>query len=820
MPRCIVTLLLFVFSLSAHAQSYELTGQVVDQRGQAVPFASIYKRESGVGTAANSEGRFKLRLPAGNHELLVRAVGYRQSVQDVALNRDIEVSITLETEAYLLDEVVIGTGEDPAYAIIRQAIRRRKQYLTEAAPYTARVYIRGMQRLLQAPKKFLGIDLDEIGREIGLDSNRTGIVYLSESESRITVRPPDDFREEMISSKFSGNNRAFSFNRAADLKLNFYENHQPIVDGLSARPFVSPIADNALSYYRYRLLGTTEEGGFTIHKIEVIPRHKAEPLYQGDLYIIEGLWRIYGLNLELTKEMGINILDTLRIRQEYISLESGQWQPSSLRFDFAGGLFNFRIGGYFAAVYSDYALNPRLEKKTFNEVLRIEEGVNRRDSAYWAEHRPLPLTEAERMDYIHKDSLQRRRESRAYLDSVDRRSNRFKPQGFLLGGYTYRSRAQRWRFSVDGLATSVLFNSVEGLAINYGVRYVKRVDTLLDRDLTVYGNARYGFANHRFNGYLGASFPVGKSMLHVSGGSNIQDLNNRGSLLPLFNTISTTFFGRNYLKLYERTFATANWQYTLPANVKLTASAEWENRLWLPNGTNYTFWERNKRYLTSNNPLTPQNDTRLFEENQAFKLSVGFLYDFGTVYETYPHRRVYLPSKWPTLSLHYTKAIPGVFGGDADYDALIARLYKTGIGLGLFGRLSFDIQGGTFLRNKPLYFIDYRHFRGAKTLVGDQHLSTFLLLDYYLHSTAGNFVEGHAEYNLSTLLTSKVPLLRRLKLHEILGVHYLRTSGMTHYAEAHAGLEWQRLRVMYAHAFSSNPELNGKGAIRIGLRLF
>src|SRR5690606_15360949 len=140
----------------------QLTGQVVDQRGQAVPFASIYKRESGVGTAANSEGRFKLRLPAGNHELLVRAVGYRQSVQDVALNRDIEVSITLETEAYLLDEVVIGTGEDPAYAIIRQAIRRRKQYLNEAAPYTARVYIRGMQRLLQAPKKFLGIDLDEI----------------------------------------------------------------------------------------------------------------------------------------------------------------------------------------------------------------------------------------------------------------------------------------------------------------------------------------------------------------------------------------------------------------------------------------------------------------------------------------------------------------------------------------------------------------------------------------------------------------------------------------------------------------------------------
>src|SRR5690606_25487942 len=141
-----------------------------------------------------------------------------------------------------------------------------------------------------------------------------------------------------------------------------------------------------------------------------------------------------------------------------------------------------------------------------------------------------------------------------YLDSVDRKSNRFKPQRFLLGGYTYRNRAQRWRVSVDGLATSVLFNSVEGLVLNYGARYVKRVDTLLNRDLTVYGNARYGFANQRFNGYLGTSFPVGKSVFNVSGGSNVQDLNSRGALPPLFNTVSTTFFGRNYLKLYERTF--------------------------------------------------------------------------------------------------------------------------------------------------------------------------------------------------------------------------------------------------------------------------
>ncbi|SEL80963.1 DUF5686 and carboxypeptidase regulatory-like domain-containing protein [Parapedobacter koreensis] len=808
------------FVTYTYAQSYQLTGQIRDEQGQPVPFASIYKASTTIGTAANSEGIFQLQLPPGEHELLVRAVGYQQVAQQLTVPSDTSITITLHTESYLLAEVVIGNGEDPAYAIIRHAIRERRKHLNETSPYTAKVYIKGMQRLLQAPKKFLGFDVDQVAQEIGLDSNRTGIVYLSESESRITVRPPDNFHEEMISSKFSGNNRGFSFNRAADLKLNFYENHQPIIEGLSPRPFVSPIADNALSYYRYRLLGTTEENGLTINKIQVIPRRKAEPLYSGDIYIIDESWRIYGVNLQLTKGSSINILDTLGIQQEFIPLEHQQWQPSSIRFDFVGGLLGFRIGGYFAAVYSDYNLQPDIKKNRFNETLRITEGVNKRDSAYWAENRPLLLTEEEELDYIRKDSIQRRRESKEYLDSVDSRANRFKPLGFLAAGYTYRNRAQRWRLSLDGPATSLLFNSVEGLALNYGAQYIKQVDTILNRSFTLYGNARYGFANKRFNGYLGTSFPWGKSTFGLYGGSSVQDLNDRGSLPPLFNTISTTFFGRNYMKVYERAFGGASWQYTLPANVKVSASAMWENRLWLPNSTDYTFWERNKRYITSNNPFIPDEDLPLFAENQAFKVSLGVSYDFGTRYETYPNRRIYLPSKWPTLSINYTKGIPGIFGSDADYDLLTARLHKTQIGMGLYGHLSFDVIAGTFLNAKQLYYTDYRHFNGTRTLISDQQLSTFLLLDYYQHSTTENFVEAHGEYNLSTLLTSKVPLLRKLKLQEIIGLHYLNTNEVSHYGEAHFGLQWQNLRVIYARSFGAEPGLRGKDAIRIGLRLF
>ena len=130
-----------MLSTFVYGQSYQLTGIVMDEIGNPIPFASIYKKDSPIGTSANSEGVFKLRLPPGEHELLIRAIGYKQAVEQVVVSQDHHIQVMLPTESYVLDEVVIGNGEDPAYAIIRQAIRNRRKHLNEAQPYTAKVYI-------------------------------------------------------------------------------------------------------------------------------------------------------------------------------------------------------------------------------------------------------------------------------------------------------------------------------------------------------------------------------------------------------------------------------------------------------------------------------------------------------------------------------------------------------------------------------------------------------------------------------------------------------------------------------------------------------
>ncbi|HEY2582575.1 MAG TPA: DUF5686 and carboxypeptidase regulatory-like domain-containing protein, partial [Mucilaginibacter sp.] len=517
-----LTLLLSVFllfGLRVFSQQVTITGRVTDENNKAIPFASVYLKNTTKGTSANSEGRYILQLTPGTYELQFLAVGYKQASHKFTINSDQVFNITLQTQTYQLNNVVIKAGgEDPAYAIIRKAIKKRKLHLNEVNAYTCEVYIKGLQKLLTAPKKFMGFDVQKAARENGLDSNRRGIIYLSESESKYSFMKPDNVHEEMISSKVSGSNRAFSYNRASDIKVNFYENIQNW-EGLSNRPVISPIAENALFYYNYKYIGMSIENGETVDKIQLLPKRGYDACFQGYIYILEGDWRIYSLDLFITKKQNINFVDTLNINEQFFPVNQKAWMPSSVKFEFTGGIFGFKLGGYFISIYKDYDLEPAFTKKEFSEVLRISKGVNKKDSVYWENQRPIPLTEEEKSDYKKKEALALKRESKTYIDSLDRENNKFKPVSFLLGGYRHVNRYDHEYYTLDPLLTAVRFNTVEGFALNYGASFSKRVDTLNDRSLYIGTKVRYGFSNHKFNASINGSVPVNSFTLGFNVGS-------------------------------------------------------------------------------------------------------------------------------------------------------------------------------------------------------------------------------------------------------------------------------------------------------------
>ena len=80
--------------------------------------------------------------------------------------------------------------------------------------------------------------------------------------------------------------------------IDFYKNNIQI-DILSERGLVSPIANDAMFFYKYHLAGSFVENGKIIDKIEVIPKRQFDPVFRGYIYIQEDTWRIHSTDMYL-----------------------------------------------------------------------------------------------------------------------------------------------------------------------------------------------------------------------------------------------------------------------------------------------------------------------------------------------------------------------------------------------------------------------------------------------------------------------------------------------------------------------------------------
>ncbi|WP_293297542.1 DUF5686 and carboxypeptidase regulatory-like domain-containing protein [Pedobacter sp. UBA4863] len=794
-------------SFFALAQQYEIKGKIADSDGHPIPFVSIFIKGTTKGVSANVDGAYNIKVDKGAVTLTYTVVGFKSVSQTIDVYDNITLNQTLQTEQYTLNSVVIkANGEDPAYKIVRNAIKNRKAYLEEIFAYHSDVYIKGMQKLVGAPKKFFGRDIQ---KTLNLDTNRNGILYLSESQSKFSYMKPNKIKEEMISSKISGRNNAFSFNKASDMRINFYENLLLANTGLSARSFVSPIADNALFYYNYKLLGKTEENGLTINKIAVTPRRKNDPAFRGVIYIADNIWRLMGTDLNLTKEAGINLIDTLNIAQQFIKIDK-YYMPGNLKFQFNGNVFGFKFEGYFISFYSNYDINPKFEKGYFTpEILKITKAVNKKDSAYWANNRPIPLTSEERRDYIKKDSIALRMQSKPYLDSIEKANNNFTLGKILITSYSHNDRYNKRSYNFDPIIRAVFYNTVEGFAIKYGATYRKRYEN--NEFLTIRPEARYGFKNKIFTANISTYYyydAIKRAGIGLGFGNEISDLNNYGTMDLLANSVNSLLFERNFPKFYKRNFASITTQRELTTGLQASLSLDYTTNYALTNSTLYKFRDFQDRAFISNNPLNPTNDSPFFPNYKSTSATANLTYTIGQKYITRPDAKIYTESKYPRLNLRYKKGIEGLLGGETDYDLITFEAYQERIGLGLFGYTSFVVGAGKFLNNEKLFYPEFKHFRGNNAMFFPPNLRKFRFLDFYQYSTNEHYFEAHVEHNFSGFILNKVPLLRKLKLEEIIGINYLSQPQKKNYTEYYFGIQRLIFGISYGFAYDNGRKVN------------
>jgi len=145
---------LIILLFSAIHGSSQISGTVFDSSGEALPFVTIYKEGTSIGTVSNMEGSYALDVSEGEHVIIYKYIGFAEHKEMVDLRDSLNLDVTLSEETIKVDEVVISAdAEDPAYRVIRKAIEHREKHRSKVKKYSADLYVKGVVKMLKTPEK-------------------------------------------------------------------------------------------------------------------------------------------------------------------------------------------------------------------------------------------------------------------------------------------------------------------------------------------------------------------------------------------------------------------------------------------------------------------------------------------------------------------------------------------------------------------------------------------------------------------------------------------------------------------------------------------
>ncbi len=814
----------------ASASAQKIYGTVFNSKGDLLPFASVTIKGTSTGASANNKGRYSISVSPGTYTIVCQHIGYTRQEKAITIKaQDEELIFILADQQLQIKEVVVKTGgEDPAYQIIRNAIGKRNFYAKQVKSFECDVYTKDLLKLRSLPKKVFGQKIEgEDRKEMGVDSVGKGIIYLSESVSKVHAQEPDKFKMEVLSSRVSGSG-GFGFSFPTFISL--YQNNVSVFsERLNPRGFVSPIADGAIGFYKFKYMGSFWEDGKEINSIKVTPRRRYEPLFSGTINITEGDWRIHSFDLLVTKTAQLEILDTLRVTQIHVPVGNDVWRVKNQLLNFAFNLFKIDATGNFVSVYSGYNINPVFPKKFFDNVLiKYDTAVNKKPRAYWDTIRPVPLEPEEAKDYQVKDSVyDYNRDSaltKTNIDTLRKRQGKLKLSIFFLGGVNRRHFAKGGGFNwgVQALLTNLQYNSAEGVVINVGgyiSKYVRKLKTNFSFDPTV----RYGMNNGHLNAWADLyirtrDWDTDKKMKRrawlLSGGKRVSQFNAESPITPLANTISTLWGGNNFMKIYENWYGMVEYRKQYDNGFSLRIGGLYEDRLPLENTTNFTLFKKDTVRFTKNFPY--ERISSQFTRHQAAQVSVELSFRPGLRYIQLPRTKIPIGSKYPLFTFRYTKGIKGLLGSDVDFDKWQFSVsddknFKLG------GLLRYKLGIGGFLNTRHVYIQDFQHFNGNRFLGASEYVNSFQLAKYYAYSnTASFYALGHLEHHFNGLLTNKIPLFKRLNWHLVGGANAFYVDKTRNYVEVFGGIE--NILKLFRIDVVTGFEYNRKGftAIRIG----
>lgn len=734
------------------AGQYEFKGRVTDAAtGEPIPFASVALRGKPIGTTANFDGYFVLKARETSDSLVCTYLGYKRKAKAVSAETGIqEIHLQLEAGASQLREVVVRSGENPAYDIIRKVRKTRDRFdrnqldAYEYDSYTkTEIDIDNLSDSFRKRKVVRKINeaLEKADKLAGEDGKPLLPTFVSETFSRFYYRSQPERKKERILhtyvqgvgvkdgsfvSQLIGGNFLQSF--------NFYHNFITFL----GKDLVSPIGENWKGSYDYFLADTVVIDQDVCYEIEFEPRRSQDLAFRGKLWIDTTLHALREIEATIGKEANLNYIEQLKISQELGPVagpkgEISAWLPMRTRFlvdieqltkNSAGMLAKFQISN------RNFVLNKPKEPDFYNPALEVAEDARDNTPEFWEKHRPEVLTKEDQIARHLIDTVKNLPVVRTYVDIAELATTGWKKyEGIEFGPYLY----------------SFAWNRIEGLRLRLGFR----TNPHFSKHWIFRGHVAYGTLDNRLKYSGEMNYLFSRKRWTVAGLRYYHDIERIG-LTPDMIGDNKLFYAFTRFGQARGAYMQTDQEVFVKSDIikNLTVSGSFTTREYEPQ---FTFFYKTAPEMGENSPrLTNFHDTFVTLEARYAK-NEQYLMD-GNERVTLGTKRI------PVLSLRYTRGIRGLLNGRFNYHRFQLSAYQT-LRMGTLGRSNYRFTAGYTPSTVPPMLL-FPHLGNPTGLF---NRNAYNLLDFFEY-VSDRYVSMQYFHSFDGLLTNRLPLVRKWKL--------------------------------------------------------
>lgn len=747
--RAYILFLLLCVTLSAVAQSTRVRGRVTDTEGNPLAYASVVFKGTMVGMFTDEEGSYSLETREAVDTLQVLMLGYQTQERVVKRAAFSELNFQMQANDFAIDQVVVTPGENPAFPILDAVIARKKRNNPDHyESYTTETYTKMELGLTNIKEEFRN---KRMQRNFGFifeyvdTSALTGRRYLpamiSETKADYyhSLSPAVD-REVIRANRVSGVEDTFSiaqFTGQMPGNVNFYDN---FIDIFNVR-FASPLADGGRMFYNYFLIDSLDIEGRKSYKIRFHPKGLSTPVLDGEMHIDAESYALKSVTARLPRKSNINWIKHLVLENVNTKVDSLHWMRDRDRVqaEFTISMRDSSKLTSFIGTREVAYSNTRVGVELPREVLRMDNNVvvahseEVRDDNYWNEVRPYALSEREQGIYHMVDSIQQAPLYRNIYTIINT---------IIVGHYNTKY------IGIGPYYKMASFNDLEGFRPQLG----GRTTAAFSRRVRFSGYAAYGTKDERWKGGGGVELMLGDGQLTrkltAKGSHDVMQLGAGANALTDNNILSSIFSrGDQRLSMVDR----GEFQY----------EHEWRHGLSTFVGGQLRRIYSNRYVPMADGVSTP--DEPLFREYiHDASLSVGMRFSINEKIYRSAFDKQSLGSIYPILTVSGTMGLKNLLPDSPEYYRLEGTLFYRPE-LPPMGHSEIMVQAGQIWGDVPYPLLKLHEGNG--TYFYDPY--AFSCMDYY-EFTSDRWVALFFEHHFGGALLGKIPLLKRLRLREVL----------------------------------------------------